>query len=214
MTYSQIVVFVLEIIGTIAFASSGAMVGIRKNMDIFGVNVLGITTALGGGLIRDLILNISPPNMFRYPSYVIMSIITSTILFIVAYFNKELLKSKYMEIYERAMTSMDAIGLAAFTIIGINTAVLLSYTHEYFLLIFVGVITGVGGGMLRDIMAGTTPYIFVKHVYACASIAGAILCVILKDIIGNAPAMVIGAGSIVIIRYLAVRYHWNLPKIQ
>ena len=79
---------------------------------------------------------------------------------------------------------MDAIGLGAFTVIGINTALGVGYDSIY-LLIFVGVITGIGGGMIRDVMAGNMPFVFVKHVYACASIAGAILCLILRSFIGN-----------------------------
>jgi uncharacterized membrane protein YeiH len=205
--------YILEIVGTIAFASSGAMTGIKKNMDIFGVNVLGIVTALGGGLIRDLILGISPPNMFRDPSYVSVAIITSCILFSIIYFKKSILNSKFMEKYERVMIAMDTIGLSTFTVIGINVGIEKSYGNQYFLLIFLGVMTGVGGGMIRDIMAGNTPYVLVKHVYACASIAGATICVLLKNKIGNMNAMVLGAVVVGVIRYFAIKKKWNLPRI-
>jgi len=83
-----------------------------------------------------------------------------------------------------------------------------------FLLVFVGVVTGVGGGLMRDIMAGDTPYIFVKHVYASASLAGAVLCGTLWSILGELPAMLIGMSVVVIIRILSAHYRWNLPKAK
>ena len=89
MTYTELFIFILEIVGTIAFASSGAMTGIRKNMDIFGVNVLGITTAVGGGCVRDLLLGIHPPKMFQNFAYVGTAILTSCLLFLLFYLKKE-----------------------------------------------------------------------------------------------------------------------------
>lgn len=213
MSYSSLAVYIIEIIGTVAFASSGAMIGIRKNMDIFGINVLAVTTALGGGLIRDLVLGINPPNMFRNSSYALAAIITACLLFGLFRLRQELLESRFVEKYEKWMNVMDAIGLGAFTVIGINTALGVGY-DSIFLLIFVGVITGIGGGMIRDVMAGNTPFVFVKHVYACASIAGAILCLILRSFIGNSASMVIAAVLVVVIRLLAAHYRWNLPRVQ
>lgn len=207
-------IFILEIIGTIAFASSGAMVGIRKNMDIFGVLVLGITTAVGGGCIRDLILGIHPPKMFHNFSYVGAAIATSCFLFLVIYLKKELLESRFLETYERAMNTFDAIGLGIFTITGIRTAISTYEDFNLFLLIFVGVVTGIGGGMLRDVMAGSTPFVFVKHVYACASLIGAVLYIFLYSRLNEAAAMIISAATVIIIRILAAHYRWNLPRIQ
>lgn len=206
--------FLIEIIGTIAFASSGAMVGIRKNMDIFGINVLGITTAVGGGCIRDLILGIHPPRMFLNFSYAGTAIVTSCLLFLIFYLNRALLESEFIEKYERVMNMFDAIGLGIFTITGIRTAMEVSVGENYFLLIFVGVVTGIGGGMLRDVMSGLTPFVFKKHVYACAAIAGAILYLILHNYINDTVAMIISASFVVLIRFLAARYRWNLPRIS
>ena len=154
MNYSDLIIYIFEMIGTVAFASSGALVGIRKNMDIFGVNVLGITTAVGGGCIRDIILGITPPKMFQNFSYVGASILISCILFTIFYLNQELLSSRFLETYERVMISLDAIGLGVFTVMGIRTAIEASFENNIFLLIFVGAVTGIGGGMLRDVMAG------------------------------------------------------------
>lgn len=207
-------IFILEIIGTIAFASSGAMAGIRKNMDIFGVTVLGITTAVGGGCIRDLILGIHPPKMFHNFSYVGAAIITSCLLFLIIFWKKELLESRFLTTYEQFMNTFDAIGLGIFTVTGIRTAMAVTDAENMFLLIFVGVVTGIGGGMLRDIMSGSTPFVFVKHVYACASLTGAVLYLILYRHISDEASMILSAAAVIIIRLLAAHYRWNLPRIK
>lgn len=209
---TELIVFVIEIIGTVAFASSGAMVGIRKNMDVFGVIVMAITTAVGGGIVRDLILDIKPPNTFRNPVYVEFAIGTALVLFAVFYIRKQILYSRAMVYYEKIMNVLDAVGLGAFTVIGVHTAYAIGYGPQRFLLIFVGVITGVGGGVLRDIMAKEMPYIFVKHIYACASLVGAIVCVLMIRY-DKLAAMIVGAAVVIIIRLLAAKHRWNLPKI-
>lgn len=207
------VIFILEVVGTIAFALAGAMIAVEKNMDIFGVNVLGLTTAVGGGMIRDLILGIHPPNMFRNPVYAVLAICVSTLLFITIYFFKRYLTYKFRVIYDKAILISDAIGLGIFTVVGINTG-MNEGQNGTVLLIFIGVLTGVGGGMLRDIMAGMTPFIFVKHVYACASIAGAVTYIYLHRVLDEVPAMAIGASVVFVIRMLAAHYKWNLPRIK
>ncbi|TGY97576.1 trimeric intracellular cation channel family protein [Petralouisia muris] len=216
MTYTELFIFTLEIIGTIAFASSGAMLGIRKNMDIFGVNVLGITTAVGGGCIRDLLLGIHPPKMFQNFAYVGTAILTSCLLFALFYLKKELLESSFLEHYERVMSTLDAVGLGIFTVMGIRTALYLESSHinNLFLLVFVGVVTGIGGGMMRDIMSGNTPFVFIKHVYACAALIGAFLYIFLCRVIPDTAAMLISSLAVVAIRMLAAHYRWNLPRIQ
>lgn len=214
MNYSNLIIYIFEMIGTVAFASSGALVGIRKNMDIFGVNVLGITTAVGGGCIRDIILGITPPKMFQNFSYVGASILISCILFTIFYLNQELLSSRFLETYERVMISLDAIGLGVFTVMGIRTAIEASFENNLFLLIFVGAVTGIGGGMLRDVMAGMTPFVFVKHVYAIASILGAVCYIILRLYIRDTISLFLGAAVVIIIRLLAAHFRWNLPRIR
>ena len=145
---TEMLVFIIEIIGTVAFASSGAMVGIRKKMDVLGVIVMAVMTAVGGGIIRDLVLGIHPPNTFKNPIYVEYSVLTAVILFIVFYIKKQMLDSKALFYYEKIMILLDAIGLGAFTVIGVETAYEIGFVHHRFLLLFVGVITGVGGGIV------------------------------------------------------------------
>lgn len=214
MFSSNTIIYLFELIGTVAFASSGALVGIRKNMDIFGINVLGITTAVGGGCIRDIILGINPPKMFQNFSYVIAAIVTSCILFFLFFLKKDLLSSRFITNYEKVMISLDAIGLGVFTVMGIRTAMEVSQKDNLFLFLFVGVVTGIGGGMMRDIMAGMTPFVFVKHVYAVAALIGAVCYLILHQIINDTAALFLSATVTVIIRLLAAHYRWNLPRIH
>ncbi|MDO4960598.1 MAG: trimeric intracellular cation channel family protein [Eubacteriales bacterium] len=213
MDHTGNIIFIMEIIGTIAFASSGALLGIRKRMDVFGVCVLGVITAVGGGLTRDVILGITPPGMFQNPVYTATAMAVSLILFISNYKGRDKTGEKRLVIYDKVMTVFDAIGLGIFTVVGINTAVDAGY-NQLFLLTFVGVITGVGGGLLRDIMAQEKPYILTKHVYACASIAGALACAFLIRMMNRLPATVIGAAVVISIRMLAAHYHWNLPRVN
>lgn len=207
-------IFVIEMVGTIAFAISGAMTGIEKKMDIFGIVILGLTTAVGGGIIRDLIIGVTPPQTFRNPIYATTAIATAVVIFILAYYRKLIYNTK---LFEMLVFIMDSLGLGIFTVVGISTTLSnmdSTYAYGRFLLIFVGVVTGVGGGVLRDVMAGNTPYIFVKHVYACASIAGAIACVYTEPICGIQNAMIIGMVIVVLIRFLSAYFKWNLPRIK
>ena len=204
--------FLIEAIGTIAFASSGAMTAIRKRLDLLGIIILGETTAVGGGMLRDILLVRVPPSLFINPVYVIMAFVTVLILFFIIRFNQQIMTGPYIVAYEKIMNIFDAVGLAAFTVTGIDTAAMAGYGEYHFLSIFLGVLTGVGGGVLRDIMAGQTPYILKKHVYACASLAGAIFYVYLSGALGSNAAMVTGALLVIAIRLLATKYCWDLPK--
>ena len=190
MDYQSIVTFVMEMAGSVAFAASGAMVGVERNMDIFGVSVLGVATAVGGGMIRDIVLGIIPPAVFTNPVYALVSVLASCIVFFIFYFKRELLQGHRRETYDKIMLD------------------------NVFLLVFLGTITGVGGGLLRDMMASVPPYIFVKHIYACASIIGAVVCVYMNRFVGNVQAMVVSSIVVVLIRYLAAHYRWNLPRLS
>ncbi len=201
--------FLFEIIGTIAFAASGALTGIHKHMDLLGVCVLGCVTAVGGGVIRDVILGLTPPKTFENPVYIIVAILTSIVCFlpiIRAELNEKAVLNTLL------MKWMDAIGLGIFTVLGIQTAQLLSEDNGISLLIFVGVITGVGGGVLRDVMAGERPYIFYKHFYASASIIGAIVCSITWNYIDIPVNMLLSSVLIILLRLFAARFHWKLPS--
>ncbi|MBR6959042.1 MAG: TRIC cation channel family protein [Clostridiales bacterium] len=205
----MLILFILEIIGTIAFAVSGALVGIQKKMDIFGVCVLGLTTAVGGGILRDLILNITPPDAFKNPAFAGTAVLVSIIMFIPSV---RRLLAKTGRIYDSLLLIMDSIGLGLFTVAGVQAAYSSTAEVNIFLITFVGVLTGVGGGLMRDTFAGNTPYIFVKHFYACASIIGALVCALAWQYLGSVISMIAGASITVILRLLAARFRWELPK--
>lgn len=209
MPFSVITVF--EIIGTVAFAASGAIVALKKEMDIFGVAILGLFTAVGGGVIRDMILGNTPPAVFKDPVYAVVAIITSVIIFLPKV--RGLLK-KSPKVYDIVMLIMDSVGLGIFTVVGIQTAKSVNPDSGYFLLVFVGIVTGVGGGLLRDICAGVTPYIFVKHFYACASLLGSMLCALLWNYTSESIAMISGSAAVLVLRILAAKFRWSLPKAR
>lgn len=206
---SDVLVFVLELIGTVAFAVSGAIVGIKKQMDLFGVIVLGICTAVGGGIVRDLILGVTPPVTFQNPIYTLTAAAVSVLMFLP---HMRARIGRHEPVFDRLLLVMDAVGLGVFTVVGVQCAYQQSEDYTLFLLIFVGLITGVGGGVLRDVFSGERPYIFVRHFYACASIIGALICALCWNRLGANAAMLFGAAAIVVLRLLAAYYHWSLPK--
>lgn len=208
---SDTLLLVFEIFGTIAFAASGAMTGLSKKMDIFGVVTLGIVTSVGGGVIRDLVLGNTPPATFSNPVYALVAIVVSIVLFIPAV-RRFMLRNQ--RLYDRAMLVMDSVGLGIFTVVGIETAYLADKSNV-FLLLFVGMVTGIGGGVLRDVLAGNTPYIFIKHFYASASLIGAVVCIGIWELFEKSGiAMLAGSLCILVLRFLAARFRWSLPKAE
>lgn len=207
----EVFVTILELIGTVAFAASGALVAMKKHMDLLGIIVLGVVTAIGGGIIRDLILGATPPFAFRDPVSAFVAIGTSLLLFI-PQLRRPLMRNQ--KVFDLAMLFMDSLGLGIFTVMGIWIAMDLNPDRSRFLLTFVGVITGVGGGVIRDVLAGQTPYIFVKHIYACASLVGAVLCALLWHVLPEYAVMLLGVAVVLIIRLLSAYFHWNLPRVN
>ena len=120
MDLQTLIVLIIELIGTIAFSISGAMVGIRRKMDIFGVLVLGVVTAVGGGMMRDVILG-KTPSAFVKPIYVEVAVISALAPFLLLSINKRLMHSKYQTLYAGLMFLMDSVGLGIFTAVGVST---------------------------------------------------------------------------------------------
>lgn len=204
--------FTMELIGTIAFSCSGALAAIRKKLDLLGVIVLGVITATGGGMFRDILIGNIPPALFRNPFYALISVISAIIIFFSVQ-SKRLLKTfTQIERYNQIYNLLDAIGLGAFTVVGVNTAFATHNNDYLFLTVFLGVITGVGGGLLRDIMVCEIPSILKEHIYACASLAGALLYALTCRIFMPNLAMIVSALIIIAIRVLARHYDWNLPQ--
>ena len=200
-----------ELLGTAAFAVSGALTAVNKKMDVLGVMILGLTTATGGGIIRDIVLGYTPPAAFRNPIYSLVALLTSLIIFLPPVRRSI---GRHETAFNNVLEVVDAIGLGVFTVIGIQAAHAETNAHGVYLYLFVGVVTGVGGGVLRDIFAGEKPSIFVEHIYATASILGAAVCVILWEPAGRAAAMLAGLAVVVVLRVLAAFNKWDLPKAE
>ncbi|MBE6547412.1 MAG: trimeric intracellular cation channel family protein [Ruminococcaceae bacterium] len=206
--------FVLEIIGTIAFAVSGALVAIKAKLDLFGVVLLGCITAVGGGILRDIIIGAVPPAIFARFHIVLIAVVVSVVAFIVSYLNRHKFTAFRKKI-EHINNLFDAVGLAAFSVMGTEIAFTSGLGDRIFLSITLGLLTGVGGGVIRDILVNDTPYILRKHVYALISIFGSALYYILRYNTGDATvSMIAPMLSIVILRILAAKYRWSLPKVH
>lgn len=213
MAFWQDIILIAELVGTVAFAIAGALIGIEKEFDIFGVVVLGCTTATGGGVIRDILLGITPPVMFENYIYAAVACAVSLLVFAVAYIGKgKVLNTRgYMTVID----VFDAVGLGIFTVMGVNAAINTGYTDNGFLAVFVGTMTGVGGGALRDVLARSVPFIFVRRIYAIASIAGAVLYFEMCSVgVGVNISMLAGSLLIILIRILAMVFKWKLPRVR
>ncbi len=206
------VMFVLELIGAAAFAVSGAMVAIEKKADIFGVLFLAVTTALGGGVIRDVLIGRIPPVMFVSYWYLLISVVAALAVFIDAYLRSEKYKL-HLDKLDAVNNVFDAIGLAVFTVSGMNAAMPVS--DNVILVLFVGMCTGVGGGMLRDVMTNTMPKVLRKRVYAVASLIGGGLYYVMHVLDIN-QLLSVGCGMLVVfaLRLFATIYKWNLPSVK
>ncbi|MGF0039678.1 trimeric intracellular cation channel family protein [Peptoniphilaceae bacterium SGI.131] len=207
-------IFAFEIIGVVAFAIAGALEAIKAKMDFLGVLILSCITALGGGIVRDLVLGIHPPNAFRNPIYLYIAALSSVVVFILAYRSGKVKAKTVNKIFENTLMILDAIGLAVFTVLGMNVAFNQNLNNSGVLYIFVGMITGVGGGMIRDILLLRMPYILDRDVYASASLIGGLVyfCMRRYTNIQVAFSMLICIFLIIFVRILALRYKWKLPK--
>ncbi len=211
---AEIIIKILEIIGTVAFSVSGALVAIKAGFDIFGVIVVGAVTAVGGGVTRDILIGRTPPAVFKNYYILIIACAVSAAVFVICY----IYHSKFKiidEKIEKINNYFDAAGLAAFTVMGVEIAFAEELQSNAILTITIGLLTGVGGGLLRDIFTENLPYIFKKHIYAIASIAGGIAYYLLR-LYTSSTLLPTALGMLIIItlRVLATVYRWNLPKVK
>ena len=204
------ITFILEIIGTIAFAFSGAFVAIEYKLDMFGILSAAVVTATGGGAIRDILLGNTPPLLFTNPIYFIVSV---CIAFITAIIYKSLIQSRFKNHILGIIDLFDAIGLAVFTIVGMQTAITMGFDDNKFLVCFVGLVTAVGGGVLRDIFTCRQPIIMQKEIYATASVLGSIIYLILGEInfIPEYAAAGVSMAVMFSIRMWSLKNDVNLP---
>lgn len=205
-------IFALELIGVAAFAVSGAMVAIEKKADIFGVIFLAVTTALGGGVIRDVLLGQLPPKMFTSYVYLLVAALSAVIVFVDAYIRREKYRQN-MGRLDSINNIFDSIGLAVFTVSGMNMA--MSVSDNVVLILFLGMTTGVGGGMLRDMLTNAMPTVLRKRIYAVASLLGGGLYYTMYALnVNEALSAICGMLLIVVLRIMATVLKWNLPTAK
>ena len=214
LDWFQVLFECAEIVGTVAFAASGAMIAVERELDMFGVIFLGIFAAVGGGIMRDLMLGITPPSAFRDSTYVAVAVAAALVVFLFAWLNQGQYRKRYA-LMDRTVNLLDAIGLGIFGVVGVETAMGMGHQDNAFLCIFMGMTTGVGGGILRDLFSQTVPAVLKKRIYAVASIIGAATYYYLVRLQAGAPiAMLSGMLITVLIRLLATHYAWNLPRVK
>lgn len=207
---------IIESIGVVAFSVSGAMVAIRRKTDLFGVILLAIITTLGGGLTRDVIFSFTPPAFFNSKEYLLLSTIVSIIVFLFARkFSNTYLQNETR--IEHINDIFDALGLGIFAVMGVKVAFEQGYEDNALISITCGAITCICGGMLRDVLTNSTPFVLVKRIYAIAAIAGSSTYYLLyiyteKNGIEDSLAMILGLAVTFILRVLAMAFKWNMPK--
>lgn len=194
----------MEMIGTVAFAVSGALVAIERKMDHYGIIILAIITAVGGGMVRDIMINLPLPLALTNPVYIIISIVTAVIV---------ILFYKSVKKLEPLVNIFDAVGLAAFTAIGADAA-LNNDVYTPFVVITLAILTGTGGGIIRDVFANERPFVFRKEVYAVASIAGAIAFLITYPYVSEKITMYICFGVTLAIRLISLKFNWHLGRVK
>lgn len=196
--------YTLEILGTIAFAFSGALAGFNKKMDVFGIFVIAFVTALGGGMLRDVLIGNTPVIWMKDLTYPILVIIGTIVALI---FRKKLL---YLRL---SLFLFDTIGLGIFTIIGIEKGIEVGLHPA--ICIALGTMTACFGGVVRDILCNDIPVIFRKEIYATICILGGLVFFLFKKInLSNDLIYLFTSLLIITIRLIVVRYKWSLPKIN
>ena len=201
-----------EALGTAAFAVSGAMVAIDKGTDIFGVLLMAVFTALGGGTLRDVLIGHFPPRMFTNFHYVLLSCICAVTVFIIA----RIFKERYIErerLIEQVNNVFDAIGLGIFAVSGARIGMEAGFADNIFLTTFLGTTTAIGGGMMRDVLLQEMPFVLKKRVYAVAAIVGALgYALLMRMGMNSVMAYALGMMATIAVRILATVFRWNLPK--
>ena len=206
----DIIWYMFDMIGTIAFAVSGALVGVARKMDIFGMAVLALATAIGGGIVRDVLLGYFPPNSLRNVVYVTVVLVVTVIVFLI--YNSRYRKHAMGPRSRASYLLADALGLASFTVTGASAGFKL-YPELPIFIVLLGTITAVGGGIIRDMLAQRIPSVLKEDVYALPSIIGGIIYYLMVTSSWDSMA-VYGAFTVVlVIRLLAIKYNWSLPKV-
>ena len=192
--------YAIDITGTLAFALSGALVAMNKKLDLFGVFIIAFVTALGGGTLRDIMIGKTPVGWMLDLNYVYV---------IIAGFFLSILFREKIDKHQKTMFLFDSIGLGVFTLVGIEHGINVGLNP--IICVALGTMTACFGGVIRDILCNEIPAIFQKEIYATVCILGGTLFFILKELnINDNPLYLITSLSIIITRFMAVKFKWSL----
>lgn len=218
-SWIDVALYIIEILGVISFASSGAITAIRKKTDFLGIWILTLIAIFGGGILRDLIL-VRTPHIFYDPEYLLLAgigLIVATVWFIIAY-NKKTAQIIDSHRHDLWIYFLDAVGIGVFCVMGVQEAYHnmpttdIDIVGQYVFITVLGVITGVCGGMFRDVFIGQIPMVFRKHFYMTPCIIGSFIYALLyTNNFNQIASIIICVGIIVLLRSLASVYKWNLP---
>lgn len=191
----------LELIGVVAFAASGALAAVQARLDLFGVAVLAVTTGLGGGILRDVLLGVHPPTTLRTWPFLAVCVVTALVTF---YFHPQIARLR------KPVLVADAFGLGVFATSG--TVIALDLNAPVYTACLIGMTTGIGGGAARDLLLREIPVVLRKEIYALAALLGAVvvgLGYLLKLPMG--PVAILGSVIVITVRLLALWRKWNAP---
>ncbi|AUC14983.1 hypothetical protein BTO06_07465 [Tenacibaculum sp. SZ-18] len=198
------IIYVIDILGTFSFAISGALVASKKEFDLFGVIILAFVTAVGGGMLRDILINSHPINWIGDLNYIYTIFIAVVCTF--------LFKSKIAPL-RKTFFLFDTIGISVFTLLGLQKG--LSLNLPAIVAIIMGMVSAVFGGVIRDVLSREIPLIFKKEIYASACLSGGLMYLFLRNLqISDDVNFIFSAVIIIIIRTVSVVYHLELPKIK
>ncbi len=195
------IIYLLDLFGVAVFAVAGALTAGKQKLDVFGVMVVAVITAIGGGTLRDIILDMDV-FWLHDTTYIRVACLSALLTFILAR------RMSYFR-FRPLLNVFDAFGLALFTIIGAQKA--LSAGLEPMVAVIMGVMTGVAGGVIRDVICNEIPLIFQREIYAVAAIAGATTYILLEPVINDPVRAIVAMSVTLLIRLLAIRYHLSLP---
>lgn len=195
----ELFILTIDYAGTFVFAISGALAGMKRDFDAFGVFILALVTAIGGGTLRDLLLGSTPVGWMLNPAYVYL--VLGGVIFAYVF-------QSYVRKLRRSMFLFDTIGIALYTILGLQKA--LAFGLSPLICVMLGVVSATFGGVIRDVLSTEKPLIFREEIYASACLVGAVLFLVTDQWLGDQVAMGVAIVVVFLIRLFAVRNHWSL----
>jgi uncharacterized membrane protein YeiH len=200
-TFGATAVHVLEWVGTLAFAISGGLLGAKKRFDLFGILFLSFVVAVAGGVMRDVLIGAVPPAAFSEIHYFAIAVSGGLITFFWA---------RNIAAYQRQIQLVDAFGLGLFAVVGAQKA--LEFGIHPVMAAVMGMVTGIGGGMIRDVLAGEIPFVLRSDLYAVAALAAGAAVAVGKELgISEITSMLVGAVVCIVLRLLAIYCGWRVP---